>query len=367
LNQASQLLASSNALIELGLRREQLIAQNSASATKAIIAAGKKDEAAQKKIDDKALKDQLDLFAKRKEAIDFAREQEIVGAERRAETGEDSQFELGANIFAANQQAIADLTELRDAQIAFNETAKDEGVALSIRNIQVEIDELGQVGNVVFEQLKTSAVDGLSAAFGSIIDGTKNAKDAFADFARAFLNQIAQMIIRALVLKAVNSAFGIGASGGGAVPGGAGGGLFEINNGKLGFASGGRVSGRGTATSDSIPARLSDGEYVHNAAAVNKYGLNFMEAINRLKLDVNTKGLPNFAITRPRRMNFQTGGAVDSGSQTPESSTAPSSLRIINVDGGMDAAREFAVSSEGERVILNVMRRNSTQVKQYLR
>ena len=367
LNQEKELLSSTNHLIELGLRREQLIAQNAAASTKAIIAAGTKAEAAQKKIDDQALKDQKDLFAKRKEAIDFAREQEIAGAERRVETGEDSQFELGANIFAANQQAIEDLTLLNEAQIKFNETAKDEGVALSIRNIKVEIDELGQVGNVVFEKLKTSAVEGLTAAFGSIIDGTKSAKDAFADFARSFLAQIAQMIIQTLILKAINAAFGTPTLASGGPGGGAGGGLFQVKNGMLGFAGGGRVHGGGSSKSDSIPARLSDGEYVHNAAAVQKYGLNFMEAINRLKLDVNTKGLPNFAITRPRRMNFAEGGIVSSGSQTVESSAQVSSLRIINVDGGMEAAKEFAVSSENEEVIMNIMRRNNTQVRQYLR
>jgi len=49
-----------------------------------------------------------------------------------------------------------------------------------------------------------------------------------------------------------------------------------------------------------------------------------------------------------------------------ESLAKPSSLRIINVSD-MDAAKEFAVSSENEEVVMNIMRRNSTQVKQYLR
>ena len=37
------------------------------------------------------------------------------------------------------------------------------------------------------------------------------------------------------------------------------------------FAVGGYISGAGTSTSDSIPARLSDGEYVINAAATRRY------------------------------------------------------------------------------------------------
>jgi TP901 family phage tail tape measure protein len=49
------------------------------------------------------------------------------------------------------------------------------------------------------------------------------------------------------------------------------------------FASGGYVTGPGTATSDSIPARLSDGEFVMKAAAVDRYGPDFMHKINSLR------------------------------------------------------------------------------------
>lgn len=48
-------------------------------------------------------------------------------------------------------------------------------------------------------------------------------------------------------------------------------------------ASGGFVSGPGSSTSDSIPARLSDGEYVVNARAVRAVGVDFLNALNGLK------------------------------------------------------------------------------------
>ncbi|MFT4202197.1 hypothetical protein [Gordonia sp. (in: high G+C Gram-positive bacteria)] len=44
--------------------------------------------------------------------------------------------------------------------------------------------------------------------------------------------------------------------------------------------SGGPVRGEGTATSDSIPAMLSNGEYVMKASSVNKYGLQFFDQLN---------------------------------------------------------------------------------------
>jgi hypothetical protein len=45
-------------------------------------------------------------------------------------------------------------------------------------------------------------------------------------------------------------------------------------------AEGGYIAGPGTATSDSIPARLSNGEYVVKASAVSRYGVAMMDTIN---------------------------------------------------------------------------------------
>jgi hypothetical protein len=56
------------------------------------------------------------------------------------------------------------------------------------------------------------------------------------------------------------------------------------------LASGGFVSGPGTPTSDSIPALLSDGEYVIKAASVNKFGKGFLDNINAGKLPGYKKG-----------------------------------------------------------------------------
>jgi hypothetical protein len=47
-----------------------------------------------------------------------------------------------------------------------------------------------------------------------------------------------------------------------------------------GSASGGYISGPGSSTSDSIPARLSDGEYVIRASSVRKYGQGMLDQVN---------------------------------------------------------------------------------------
>jgi hypothetical protein len=62
------------------------------------------------------------------------------------------------------------------------------------------------------------------------------------------------------------------------------------------FASGGYVGGTGSDRSDNIPAMLSPGEYVVNAASVRKYGAGFFGALNsnsRGAVDTDS-GLPGF-------------------------------------------------------------------------
>lgn len=51
-----------------------------------------------------------------------------------------------------------------------------------------------------------------------------------------------------------------------------------------GFATGGYVSGKGGPTSDSIPAMLSNGEYVIKASAVSHYGMGMLNALNQMQV-----------------------------------------------------------------------------------
>lgn len=69
-------------------------------------------------------------------------------------------------------------------------------------------------------------------------------------------------------------------------------------------AAGGPVWGEGTATSDSIPALLSNGEFVQTAAAHGYYGTAFMDALNRM------------TIPRESLERFAHGGAVAAESAT---------------------------------------------------
>lgn len=79
-----------------------------------------------------------------------------------------------------------------------------------------------------------------------------------------------------------------------------------------GFATGGAIYGAGTKTSDSIPARLSNGEFVMQASAVDKFGTGFMNSINKGKMPhdgagFSTGGGVNIKMATP---GFASGGAV---------------------------------------------------------
>ncbi len=91
-------------------------------------------------------------------------------------------------------------------------------------------------------------------------------------------------------------------------------------------ARGGSVWGAGTSTSDSIPAWLSNGEYVLKAAAVKKYGIGFLNALNNMRLGksmmrgFNMGGLAESLSSGMHvpRLRFAEGGAVSSGgARTP--------------------------------------------------
>lgn len=80
-------------------------------------------------------------------------------------------------------------------------------------------------------------------------------------------------------------------------------------------AKGGYISGKGTSTSDSIPARLSNGEYVVRAKAVKALGVDFLDKLNSAGNGVRGKGrLPKF-------------GYADGGYVEAESTNDPGNMR----------------------------------------
>lgn len=113
------------------------------------------------------------------------------------------------------------------------------------------------------------------------------------------------------------------------VTGGFGSGLFGWH-----LADGGPIIGAGTSTSDSIPAMLSNGEYVLNAKAVKRVGRPLLDAIN-------------YGHAR----HFASGGLASSSVVHVTSGTRASNPVVINVSAiDADSFRGF-IKTKGQRVI----------------
>jgi hypothetical protein len=119
------------------------------------------------------------------------------------------------------------------------------------------------------------------------------------------------------------------------------------------FATGGLVSGPGSATSDSIPARLSAGEYVVRAAAVRQVGVAFLDSINGLSLGLRFKG---------GDLAFAAGGLVPEVKVPPAQPQVTQAVRIVNaVDPGV--THDHLQSPAGEKVIVNIIGRNARAIR----
>lgn len=121
----------------------------------------------------------------------------------------------------------------------------------------------------------------MGEAFSSILTGTKSAGAALGDFVKTIFQNALKIASEWLGLFAIYSIVGdpkLAARWAGHT-------LFgmdfgSVTKGKFGFATGGYVAGPGTGTSDSIPAMLSNGEYVITSQAVNRIGRDNLDAIN---------------------------------------------------------------------------------------
>ncbi|APZ43129.1 phage tail protein [Acidihalobacter ferrooxydans] len=122
------------------------------------------------------------------------------------------------------------------------------------------------------------------------------------------------------------------------------------------FAGGGLVPGPGSATSDSIPARLSAGEYVVRAAAVRQVGVAFLDSLNGLSAGPRFTG---------GELSFAAGGLVPEVKVPPAQPQVNQAVRIVNaVDPGV--THDHLQSPAGEKVIVNIIGRNARAIRAVL-
>ena len=124
---------------------------------------------------------------------------------------------------------------------------------------------------------------------------------------------------------------------------------FFAKGGVVKAAGGGSIVGAGTGTSDSIPAMLSNGEYVLTAAAVNRLGLPFLDKLN-------AGDFPGYAEGGLVRPNLYVGAGVSTAKSSDSQSLAEKAINIIMNISTMDAQsfQEFLERNGGREAIQQV-------------
>ncbi len=179
----------------------------------------------------------------------------------------------------------------------------------------------------------TQVGQSMGSAMADFIKGNKSASQALADFVRGLINNAVAILSEWLGVFAIYSAFPTLASG--MTP------ADMANKTVFGIqkkATGGYITGAGTGTSDSIPAMLSNGEYVLRSSAVDRIGIGTLNAMN-------AGAVPQFS------EGGSVGDVVSGGNNSVNMSVSAvdsSSFMEFLKNGGMDAIKQILFDENRE-------------------
>lgn len=151
-------------------------------------------------------------------------------------------------------------------------TTYEEKVRLMNEALQKYDEEQQKINTISkIQQTSNQLAKDFSGAITDWITGAKSFGDAMKSVLQQLISQLIQAALYATIVAACT---------------GGGGGFAARWKGAFGkgLATGGSVDGPGTGTSDSIPAMLSNGEYVLNAQAVDRLGVPFLNGLNTGRL-----------------------------------------------------------------------------------
>ena len=230
-----------------------------------------------------------------------------------------------------------------------------------IRQLEEQLGKLNQAGNELTQAFRDGLQSGIESSLMGLAKGTMNLRDAVKNLALTIINSMAQLAAQQLAQMATSSL--IGSSGG---IGGLLGSVFA--------ADGGQVRGPGSTTSDSIPAMLSDKEFVTRAAVVQQPGaLDFLHAFNRHGMAAVEGWLP--------RVRHATGGLAGIPAQnmpvpasvpeTAMATPAAASLQPISLQQQLvlDPSEVYTAGAQtlaGQRQFITSLKAQVPTLKQWL-
>ena len=232
--------------------------------------------------------------------------------------------------------------------------AQGQAAATMLEDMKLKIAELKTAGDELTKAFKEGLTQGIQTSLMGLAQGTMTLKDAVKNLALTIINAMAQIAAQQLALQASNAISGwLGLAGGAA-------------GASVTAATGGYIRGPGTGTSDSIPARLSDGEYVVRAAMVSHYGVDFLHALNRGQLRKFSQG---GLVSTPRMPSYPEPGLSDSLRDGRAGSQVIASPVNIQQTLAVDSAELFTAglkTNEGIKAVITMLRANKQTVKDAL-
>lgn len=231
-------------------------------------------------------------------------------------------------------RVIASINGIDLAAVAHLETLqqlRDEGLITwqqyeqAVKKATTETSSLQKETGDFYQIVQSGASMAASSIADFVVDPLNQ---SFSEMADNFIRQVTRMVIETAVQRAILS--GLSGVGG-----------FSSGGEVQGFASGGFVSGPGTPTSDSIPAWLSDGEYVLSARTTKRVGIDNLNALNFGK----AKG-------------FAQGGSVG-----PSQGGGSSGVTIIPVMTNAEAMQRAMQTTSGQAIILQTVIDNADKIR----
>ncbi|EYS89524.1 hypothetical protein CF68_33010 [Cupriavidus sp. SK-4] len=248
------------------------------------------------------------------------------------------------------ERALPILQSLNDELQKLSARSPSVKIKTNANSVKAQLDELGRPIINLQNTLENATVSGFGTLFQDIIGGAKSASQAVSQFAKNVVNSLLNAIGQKLGRKLFDSLFSAeGVSG-----------VFSIFGlGAQEKAEGGYIRGPGTTTSDSIPALLSDKEYVVRASAVRDVGVGFLNWVNRGGAAVRSAASQFRGAVHPAAFarssavaRFAGGGLVSApaASGAPHLQPAPTSFQLQIPDNALHWTLQDWLGSELARM-----------------
>ncbi len=205
----------------------------------------------------------------------------------------------------------------------------------------------------------------LNAQLETASSKIKTWRDLFLEAAQSIVDALARVASQMLAVRIIEGLLSI------SLGGGAGLGSNLSSGGLTGVAvaaEGGLILGPGTATSDSIPARLSNREFVEPAASTDYYGVGLFEllrrrAIPRALIQTILRGLPTLSVRTPTHAAYAGGGLVSSSALGFKGASSGRQEHYVRVGLARGLIAEEMRSTSGQKATVENIRDNRTGIR----